>query len=108
MQFFKPANYFEVRDALIAEGRQDLIGDGCDCLIPGRPPVEALEKRGAGRAGRPLSYGGESGSGGEGRRARGGAGEEGGIGRGGRRRGGRAMCEQEPVAPAQSPNQPVD
>jgi hypothetical protein len=33
MQFFKPENYFEVREALQQAGRQDLIGDGCDCLI---------------------------------------------------------------------------
>ena len=36
MQFFKPENYFEVRKALEQAGRQDLIGDGCDCLIPER------------------------------------------------------------------------
>jgi uncharacterized radical SAM protein YgiQ len=45
MQFFKPENYFEVRRALEQAGRQDLIGRGCDCLIPDRPPREALEAR---------------------------------------------------------------
>jgi uncharacterized radical SAM protein YgiQ len=45
MQFFKPANWFTVREALIEAGRQDLIGNGCDCLIPANPPKEALEKR---------------------------------------------------------------
>src|SRR5438034_11476838 len=45
MQFFKPANWFAVREALIEAGRQDLIGTGCDCLIPSQPPKEALEKR---------------------------------------------------------------
>lgn len=45
MQFFKPANYFEVRRALQETGRHDLIGDGCDCLIPGKPPQEALVQR---------------------------------------------------------------
>src|SRR5260221_11913291 len=45
MQFFKPANYFEVRDALREAGRQDLIGSGCDCLIPSIPPREALDAR---------------------------------------------------------------
>ena len=45
MQFFKPANYFEVRDALRQAGRQDLIGSGCDCLIPSNPPREALDAR---------------------------------------------------------------
>jgi uncharacterized radical SAM protein YgiQ len=45
MQFFKPENWFTVREALIQAGRQDLIGSGCDCLIPANPPKEALEKR---------------------------------------------------------------
>ena len=45
MQFFKPENYFEVRKALEQAGRQDLIGSGCDSLIPLIPPREALEKR---------------------------------------------------------------
>ncbi len=45
MQFFKPENYFEVRRALEQAGRQDLIGSGCDCLIPDRPPKEALDRR---------------------------------------------------------------
>ncbi len=45
MQFFKPENYFEVRKALEQAGRQDLIGSGCDCLIPERPPKEALDRR---------------------------------------------------------------
>jgi len=45
MQFFKPENYFEVREALHQAKRTDLIGEGCDSLIPGRPPKEALQKR---------------------------------------------------------------
>ncbi len=45
MQFFKPENYFEVRDALREAGRADLIGEGCDCLIPSKPPRDAVEKR---------------------------------------------------------------
>ena len=45
MQFFKPENYFEVAKALRACGRQDLIGNGCDCLIPGKPPKEAIDHR---------------------------------------------------------------
>ena len=44
MQFFKPENYFEVREALVQAGRGDLIG-GCEGLIPPQPPKEALEKR---------------------------------------------------------------
>jgi hypothetical protein len=34
-----------VREALIQAGRQDLIGSGCDCLIPAQPPKEAIEAR---------------------------------------------------------------
>ena len=45
LQFFKPENWFEVRRALEQAGRQDLIGTGCDCLIPEQPPREALDRR---------------------------------------------------------------
>ena len=45
MQFFKPENYFDVRRALEQAGRQDLIGAGCDCLIPERPPRQAIDRR---------------------------------------------------------------
>jgi uncharacterized radical SAM protein YgiQ len=45
MQFFKPENWLTVREALIQAGRQDLIGSGCDCLIPANPPKEAIEGR---------------------------------------------------------------
>ncbi|HZU37002.1 MAG TPA: YgiQ family radical SAM protein [Gemmataceae bacterium] len=45
MQFFKPENWFSVREALTQAGRQDLIGNGCDCLIPAQPPKEAIEAR---------------------------------------------------------------
>ncbi len=45
LQFFKPENYFEVREALLKAGRQDLIGSGCDALIPANPPREALKSR---------------------------------------------------------------
>jgi hypothetical protein len=44
-QFFKPENYFEVRKALLAAGRQDLIGSGCDALIPAQLPRQAIEAR---------------------------------------------------------------
>ena len=44
MQFFKPENYFTVREALIEAGRSDLIG-GCEGLIPANPPKEAIEAR---------------------------------------------------------------
>jgi len=45
MQFFKPENYFLVRKALTQAGRGDLIGEGCDCLIPSNPPKAAIEAR---------------------------------------------------------------
>jgi hypothetical protein len=45
MQFFKPANWFAVREALLQAGRGDLIGNGCNCLIPANPPKEALTAR---------------------------------------------------------------
>ncbi len=45
LQFFKPENYFEVRKALEQAGRHDLIGSGCDALIPDRPPKAALSRR---------------------------------------------------------------
>jgi uncharacterized radical SAM protein YgiQ len=44
MQFFKPENYFAVREALIQAGRSDLIG-GCEGLIAANPPKEAIEAR---------------------------------------------------------------
>jgi uncharacterized radical SAM protein YgiQ len=61
LQFFKPENYFEVRTALLAAGRGDLIGDGCDCLIASRPPAEALRARRAraNREARAVVRGGE-------------------------------------------------
>ena len=45
LQFFKPENYFEVREALQKAGRMDLIGSGCDSLIPANPPKVALRAR---------------------------------------------------------------
>ncbi|NOX60262.1 MAG: YgiQ family radical SAM protein [Planctomycetes bacterium] len=45
MQFFKPENYFLVRQALINAGRSDLIGDGCDALIPTHAPKAAILAR---------------------------------------------------------------
>ena len=45
LQFFKPENYFEVREALLKAGRKDLIGGGCDALIAAQPPKEALLAR---------------------------------------------------------------
>jgi hypothetical protein len=34
-----------IREALINAGRQDLIGSGCDSVIPAIPPKEALVAR---------------------------------------------------------------
>jgi uncharacterized radical SAM protein YgiQ len=45
LQFFKPENYFAVREALLKAGRADLIGSGCDSLIPAHPPKAALKAR---------------------------------------------------------------
>ena len=45
MQFFKPENYLEVRKALRAAGRQELIGTGRECLIGPNPPRAALDAR---------------------------------------------------------------
>ncbi len=45
LQFFKPENYFNVRESLTQAGRRDLIGSGCDCLIPANPPREVIEAR---------------------------------------------------------------
>lgn len=45
MQFLKPENDFTVCEALIQVDRADLIGSGCDCLIPSKPPKEAIEAR---------------------------------------------------------------
>ena len=56
LQFFKPENYFEVREALLQAGRGDLIGNGCDALIPSQPPKAALRAR-MERANRSVSEG---------------------------------------------------
>ncbi len=45
MQFFKPENWFEVREALQQAGRTDLMGNGCDALISANPTKEAIEAR---------------------------------------------------------------
>ncbi len=57
LQFFAPENWSTVRDALRRAGREDLIGDGPDCLISARPP-----RRGPGGA--QARRGGKDGSGG--------------------------------------------
>ena len=50
MQFFEPSNWFLVHEALLAAGREDLIGKGPKCLIPAQPPAEAIAARKAKKA----------------------------------------------------------
>jgi hypothetical protein len=45
LQFWKPENWFLVKDALTRAGRTDLIGDGTHCLIRRHPPREALDAK---------------------------------------------------------------
>jgi len=45
VQFFKPENDADVREALLKAGRTDLIGDGPDCLMPARPPRAARPRK---------------------------------------------------------------
>jgi len=45
LQFFKPENYLDVREALRQANRLDLIGDGPECLIPPRPPSAASGRK---------------------------------------------------------------
>jgi len=44
LQFFLPENYFAVRKILRDAGREELIGNGPDCLIPAHPPKGAREQ----------------------------------------------------------------
>ena len=45
LQYFKPENYADVREALEEADRLDLVGDGPECLIPSRPPKVAAKKK---------------------------------------------------------------
>lgn len=45
LQYFKPENDADVREALAEAGRLDLIGDGPGCLIPSRPPRTAVGRK---------------------------------------------------------------
>ena len=45
LQFWKPENDADVREALQLAGRLDLVGDGPDCLVPTRPPQEVSRGR---------------------------------------------------------------
>ncbi len=44
LQYFKPENYADVREALERTDRLDLVGDGPECLIPSRPPKIAAKR----------------------------------------------------------------
>ena len=52
LQYFKPENYADVREALGEADRLDLVGDGPECLIPARPPKIAAAPTRPSRAGR--------------------------------------------------------
>jgi uncharacterized radical SAM protein YgiQ len=45
LQYFKPENYTLVHEALVLARREELIGDGPQCLIPSRPPRVPLGDR---------------------------------------------------------------
>jgi radical SAM superfamily enzyme YgiQ (UPF0313 family) len=57
-QYFKPENYSEVREALLAAGRGDLIGEGPGALIGPRPPRSAFDARRAPEARAPAASAG--------------------------------------------------
>ena len=44
LQYFAPENHAEVKRALLAAGRPDLIGTGPECLIPEHPPRRSRPK----------------------------------------------------------------
>ena len=51
LQYFKPENYADVREALAEADRLDLVGDGPECLIPTRPPKIAADRKSPPRRG---------------------------------------------------------
>jgi uncharacterized radical SAM protein YgiQ len=57
LQFFAPENWATVRDALRRAGREELIGEGPDCLIPSRPPRRPARRSGPGaeKRGQPIA-----------------------------------------------------
>jgi hypothetical protein len=50
LQFFLPENYFDVKKALTLAGREDLIGDGPECLIAAQPSRAVGNARAAAKA----------------------------------------------------------
>jgi hypothetical protein len=63
LQFFLPENYFDVKKALKLAGREDLIGDGPECLISEKPSRLARDARDAREATQRLKPGDSSGAG---------------------------------------------
>jgi uncharacterized radical SAM protein YgiQ len=61
LQYFKPENYGDVRTALEQTGREDLIGDEPECLIPSKPPkavgFSSARKKSADKGSKPTSGG---------------------------------------------------
>ncbi|MFP6655670.1 MAG: DUF3362 domain-containing protein, partial [Myxococcota bacterium] len=55
LQFFAPENWATVHDALRRSGREDLIGEGPDCLISARPP-RRVPTRSSGKGGTGGGY----------------------------------------------------
>jgi uncharacterized radical SAM protein YgiQ len=45
LQYFKPENYADVREALTEANRPELIGDAPECLIPSRPPKQPVRRK---------------------------------------------------------------
>jgi uncharacterized radical SAM protein YgiQ len=58
LQYYKPENYHDVREALEKAGRTDLIGPGRDCLIGARPPKGARKEPTGKRSGKPSASAG--------------------------------------------------
>ena len=56
LQYYKPENYWSVRKSLEKIGRDDLIGNHPECLIPEKPPrgarIAGKRKPGGERKGR--------------------------------------------------------
>ena len=50
LQFFLPEDYFDVKKALKLAGREDLIGDGPECLIAAQPSRAVGNARAAAEA----------------------------------------------------------
>jgi radical SAM superfamily enzyme YgiQ (UPF0313 family) len=51
LQYFKPENYADVREALEEADRLDLMGDGPECLIPSRQPTIVTNRNSQARRG---------------------------------------------------------